>query len=115
MLKKRAKGSQGSWFATVEGELLPCVTERWMSGLHYHEPYIWHGYTVTGHSPAYADRYIDAIKAGKVILTQYKEGPLDQHHVSRKKYVAVFEVTNVVVVNGDGIRFQFVKRLYDLV
>lgn len=66
-----AKGSQGSWFATVKktGEYLPCFKRhRWAKD--YFEPKFY--------DPAHRRNveYIDAIKQGRVLIAIYerKEG-----------------------------------------
>lgn len=38
----RAKGQRGSWFATVEGKVLPCVHKHWVKGLSHHDPFARH-------------------------------------------------------------------------
>jgi hypothetical protein len=40
MRRAKAKGHRGSWFAEVDGELLPCVHQHWRRGFYYDDPYV---------------------------------------------------------------------------
>jgi hypothetical protein len=103
----KAKGKSGSWFATLSttGEELPCVHEKWFNG-NRGRPY----YLDAGAKPEEAiwEKFIDAIRQkGRVILTS--EGENHRRH----KYKDAWRVENVVV-DKNGLRFDFVERLFEV-
>lgn len=108
-MAKKAKGIRGSWFATVDGERLPCVHDHWWKGTSYDDP---------GIKPSSkASELVDAIREKKrVILTKDKAIPSDNDEAmgfDRKGYIAIFSV-DLIEFDDAGLRFKFVKRLEDL-
>lgn len=110
-MKKKALGTRGSWFATVDGEKLPCVHEYW-----------W----VKGdHSRRYDDRLLKPTKhsmefvAGikdkkKVILTSDKPHSEDNPiPFVRTGYISVWTVSDVEF-DDEGLRFRFTEKVCDL-
>jgi hypothetical protein len=100
-VKKKAIGEHGSWFATVDGERLPCVHQHWIKGKMHCDP----NPECDGRWPA----FIAAIESGKkVIVTR------DNIETwTRTGYVATFKVDNVVV-NATGLCFELVERIDEL-
>jgi hypothetical protein len=112
MSRVNAKGSRGSWFATLpDGTALPCVHRYWRKGMEYDDPFAIAG------DPVW-DEFIAAIATGKrVILTDdevlaeaTEETPPS---FRRKGYVAVFAVEDVRL-EGRRLRFRFTGRLQEL-
>lgn len=111
---KKATGQRGSWFAKVEGELLPCVHKHWLKGMEHHDPFRRH----EGQDTAKIDELVAAIRErGKVILTD-DEPTFDTTGevigFKRTRYIGVFQVSDVRYDEQDGLRFRLSKRLFDL-
>jgi len=112
MSKVEAKGSRGSWFATLpDGTSLPCVHRHWRKGMEYDDPFAIAGDAVW-------DEFIDAIaRVKRVILTddEVLAPTTDQRPPSfrRKGYIAVFAVEDVRL-EGRHLRFRFTDRLQEL-
>lgn len=115
MALKKAIGQRGSWFASVDGEQLPCVHKYWLTGLLYHDPYLLTGPTMTA---AKIDEYIQAISQVRRVILTDDTPQLDGYGKAvgfkRNAYIAVFEVEDVVHDEVDGLRFGLSKRLADL-
>src|SRR5687767_11642510 len=110
MNKKVAKGARGSWFAVVDGELLPCVHKFWWTkGGLYNDPFI-------KDSPKTQELY-QAIKTlGRVILTDDTPTYGDDGKLAgfeRTKYIAIWAVENAEF-DSNGLRFKFTKSLAPL-
>lgn len=106
--KKKAVGSRGSWFADVDGELLPCVHKHWWaSGGLYDDPGLRPGMPK-------GDELVVAIRAAKrVVLTSDTAtfgGAGEVVGFERTGYIAVYEV-DAIEYDEAGLRFKFVKRL----
>ena len=101
----KAIGTRGSWYATVNGERLPCVHQANMqSNLTY---------LATRVSDAPHDKLFAAINdAGKVIVRKSVRTS-DGNSWDAKGYVAVWSVTDLKVEN-DVLTFRFIDRLVDL-
>lgn len=108
--KYKAKGQRGSWYATVEGDVLPCAHSLWVKGAKlYCDPYIKRG--IAEH-----DEFIAAIvTAGKVILTKSDlvPGPEIPPTINRDGYIGIFAVGPLTVDDG-GLKFELTERLADL-
>lgn len=92
MRRAKAKGRRGSWFAVVDGEHLPCVHQHWFTGLEYDDPY----YDRT------KDHWLTFVagiySAGRVIMTEDHLTEVGAERLPafrRKRYIAVYEVTDV--------------------
>jgi hypothetical protein len=100
-----AIGQRGSWFAAVDGELLPCVHTKHMRQGAYSDPAFdaqdlkWTG-------------FVDAIRGGRVILTR-GETHAETGTEDRKGYVAVFRVEDIATDDG-SLRFRLADRLIEL-
>lgn len=106
MDKQVAHGFRGDWFAQVGDEYLPCVHAHWWSGKSYSDPHARPG------DPQF-ERLVRSIKElGRVILTT-DITPDEGQSFQRTGYVAVFEVTSPIL-DQDGLRFTFTKRVYNL-
>jgi hypothetical protein len=108
----KAKGQQGSWFADVAGESIPCVHDyhcTWKEGAYYNQP------SKTPSVPRYA-KYAEAIReAGYVIVakdavTKDENGDLSYKRIG---YVGVFTVENVEL-DEKGLRFRIISRVANL-
>ncbi len=106
-MKKKAIGSRGSWFATIDGEAFPCVHEYWWrKGGFYHDP------NARPEEGKWIE-FIGALKTKKrAILT--KDKVLDELLAfERLGYVALFEIDDVIV-DGPNLTFRFGKRIAEL-
>ncbi|WP_196814786.1 hypothetical protein [Mesorhizobium sp. L103C131B0] len=114
MVTAKAKGHRGSWFATVDGEDLPCVHKHWVKGLLHHDRFQRHGY---GNSPQILE-LAQAVQSGKrVILTDDKplfDGSGNLIGFERKGYIAIYEVDDVTYIPEEGLKFRLVKRIRNL-
>lgn len=108
MERKKAKGQRGSWFATVDGEILPCVHKHWwLKGKTYHDPNARPG------EPKW-DEFISSIRTLKrVILTDDEpwDGTAAFH---RKAYIAVFDIEDFRL-DGSDLTFRFSRKVVDLI
>ncbi|MNL37555.1 hypothetical protein D3C87_1597080 [compost metagenome] len=115
MVKKKAIGQRGSWFATVDGKELPCVHKHWLSGLSYHDPF---KPLVNGPSPAKIYEYVQAIQQEKqVILTNDTVHRDPQGMVSgftRQNYVAIYNIDDISFHPNTGLKFTITGRVSDL-
>ena len=109
MGKKKASGTRGSWFATVDGELLPCVNAYFLRpGALYNDPDLQD-----------TPKGVELVKAiqekRRVILT--RDEPIfdefDRITFKRTGYVAVFSVGEIEF-DSAGLRFKFLERLENL-
>jgi hypothetical protein len=103
--EEKPKGRRGSFFAQFNGELLPCVFERWKNGEHYLDP---------GAKPSWRRwaKYFAAIRDGqKVILTTQKV--LENGLFKRTGYKAIYSVSECRM-SEDGLEFSFGPLLTDL-
>jgi hypothetical protein len=95
---KKPKGSRGSFFATFDGESIPCVSEHWKDGLRYSDP---------GAKPSWRRwiKYFGAIRDGqKVILTRQKD--LGNGSFKRTGYSAIYSVSECSM-SENGLEFSF--------
>jgi hypothetical protein len=103
-MKLKARGHQGSWFARIGDEDVPCVWARWRGGDHYHDPG-----AVLGEGKWV--KYVKAIEELKqVALTRQRE---ENGKWRRNGYIAMYKVANVSA-SDEGLRFDFVEKLADL-
>ena len=104
---RKAIGKHGSWFATIDGEQLPCVHQHWFSSsLEYEDPGVEVG------NPVW-DEFIQELKrTGKAILTSDNPAP-GSGSFKRTGYIAVWSIEDVRVEEGK-LRFRFVDRLEGL-
>lgn len=98
---RKAIGTQGSWFAKLGEDNLPCLLNVWLSGLAYHDPHAKIG------EPRW-EEYVAGVREGKVILTQNEAVTY-----ARKGYIGVFSVENVVF-DKDGLKLTITDRLESL-
>lgn len=115
-MKKKATGQRGSWFAQVDGELLPCVHKHWQKGLAHHDPFERHEGQA---KEAKIQELVDAVRhQSRVIMTEDKPTYDAQRRVvafQRTSYVAVYRVEDVTYTPDDGLRFRLAERLIDLI
>jgi hypothetical protein len=102
---KKIVGKRGSWYATFDGESLPCTHEHWVDKklMEYEDP---------GAKPGTKkwDDFIDSLGSkGKAILTDDKFLG-DGMGFKRKSYIGVFEIANVRM-EDDMLKFKFVRRI----
>jgi hypothetical protein len=105
---KKAIGQRGSWFASVDDELLPCVHKYWFKSGLYDDPY--------GRSTD--QKFVELFNAirekEKVILTQDEVAETSgEPGFSRIGYFGIFAVDRVVL-DDSGLRFRFTDRLAHL-
>lgn len=116
MLKKKAMGRQGWWFAEVDGVPLPCLHKHWLKGLNYHDPFLRH----EGKGlEAKIKEAVDAIMIGRRVVLTTDNATLDKAGnvtaFNRSGYVAVYEVDDVTYSKADGLRLRLAKRIDELV
>lgn len=114
MTLKKATGTQGSWYAKIDGVSLPCVHEYWLvNGMGYHDPFKRH-VGARDRVQKYAD---DIAALGQVILTR-DTATLDENGdvsaFKRTGYVGVFSVGDVSYSPAQGLTLRMNKRLYSL-
>ena len=108
---KKATGSRGSWFATVDGELLPCVHEYWWVKRDKTRRYDDRLLT----SSRQSGELVAAIKEKRrVILTKDKPySPENPAPFTRTGYIALWTVEDIEF-DENGLRFRFVDRECEL-
>jgi hypothetical protein len=117
MIKRSAIGQQGSWFAKVGDESLPCVQECWVNrsanggGMRYEEPHYFN-------DEKQWQAYVQALRdKQKVILTRGKLHDSSSTRsgivFERTGYIAVFRIDKIET-EGTFLRFDFSERLQDL-
>jgi hypothetical protein len=107
----KAIGERGSWFASVDGERLPCVHRHWINGTTHLDPCL----DLTNSKFV---ELVDGIReSGKIVLTNDEvTGDPDTDEgmtFVRSGYIAVFSVDNLTTDNG-GLQFELKERLLDL-
>ncbi|TPI49936.1 hypothetical protein FJW05_02395 [Mesorhizobium sp. B2-9-1] len=114
MQTAKAKGHRGSWFATVDGEDLPCVHKYWVKGLLHHDRFQRHGYA----NSLQILELVQAVRNGqRVILTDDKplfDAAGNLIGFERKGYIAVYAVDDVTYSPEEGLKFQLVERIRNL-
>ncbi len=111
MVKVKAIGERGSWFAKVDGERLPCVHQYWVKGLHHCDPGFGSG------ERQWDELFRSIVELKRVILT--KDEPIaapDRKSgflFNRTGYIAVYSVANIEA-DDRGLRFDLTGRLCDL-
>lgn len=116
MKLSKAFGQRGSWFATVDGDRLPCVHQYWVKGLLHHDRFRRHdGRDGEGEK---IRELVDAIQAGKRVVLTSDEPQLDAagevRGFKRTGYIAVYRVEDVTYSASEGLRFRLAERLKDL-
>ena len=104
--KIKATGERGSWFATINGERLPCVHQYWIKGIHHR------ALRVSQHS-ARDMELVRAVRAGKRVIVTTDNVVDDGIGFERTGYVALFRVDNVDHKGGE-LTFDLVERICDL-
>lgn len=102
--RKKARGTQGSYFTKIDGQDVPCAWQQGLRKMHYVDD---------GASPEEGQwpRYIEAIRVGKqVALTGVR---IEDGRMRRHGYVALYRVDNVKVT-GRVLEFDLVERIADL-
>lgn len=103
---RRAVGSRGSWFASIDGEAFPCIHTYWYKAGQYDDPHY-----VAGDSKW--EELVEAIRSkGQVILTK-DEAIDDGMGFNRTGYVGLFEVGEVAI-EGTHLRFPLTRRIESL-
>lgn len=110
-MKKRAIGTRGSRFATVDSERLPCVHEFWWVKGDAARRYDDRLLKTTNQ----AIELVDAIKEKKkVVLTSDKPNSASNPiPFTRTGYISVWTVSDVEF-DQYGLRFKFVEKVCDL-
>ncbi|MET4687441.1 hypothetical protein [Sinorhizobium fredii] len=115
MSAKKARGSRGSWFATVDGNELPCVHKHWLKWPHYHDPF---KPVENGPSLTKIQEYVQAIEQEKLVILTDDTVHRDQEGAvsgfTRENYVAIFAVEDVRFDPETGLKFTITHRLSDL-
>lgn len=100
---------RGSWFASVNGEEIPCVHDFWTrrtpSRMEYADP------RVNELQPQWAE-FISALKTMKKVILTRDTTTDNGRTFKRRGYIAVMSIDDVEVSNG-ALRFRFVDRLHE--
>lgn len=108
---KKATGSRGSWFATVDGELLPCVHEYWWVKGDTSRRYNDYLLKPSQHNNDFVARIKDK---RQVILTSDKPNSADNPvPFVRTGYIAIWTIEDVEF-DENGLRFRFVDKVCGL-
>jgi hypothetical protein len=112
MQTKKAIGTRGSWLATVDGELLPCVHEYWwVKG----DPLRRYNDPLLTPSPRHNEFVAHIKERRKVILTSDKPYSTDNPiPFERTGYIAIWTVEDVEF-DENGLRFRFAERACNLI
>jgi hypothetical protein len=110
LAKVRVTDAQrGSWFASLNGEEMPCVHDFWTrrtpSRMDYADP------GVNELQPQWAE-FISALKAMKKVILTRDTTTDNGRTFKRRGYIAVMSIDDVEVING-ALRFRFVDRLHE--
>lgn len=111
--KKKARGTIGSWYAEVDGELLPVVHRYWAQKMPlYYDPEARPG-------ELQFDEFIEQIKSkGRAILQIDKEPYKNVEGkavLMRHGYIAVFEIEiDSIRLDETGLTFRFKRRVCEL-
>ncbi len=105
MVKLKAIGERGSWYATVNGERLPCVHQANM------KPDGW--YRAKRVSDAPHEQLLETITAAGRVIVRKSVRSSNEDSWQSKGYVAIFSVADSQIVD-DEQRFRFVERLHNL-
>ena len=108
MIKKKAVGNQGNWFAKVGEDSFPCVWDFWAvtknGKLYYNDTGIYNAPKV--------DHYVEALRNKKTaILRKRKLG--DDAIWESAGYIAMYEIDEIEY-DQEGLRFRFVNRIQEL-
>jgi hypothetical protein len=111
MTKLKATGTRGSWFATVDGEKLPCVHKFWwVNPSSYHDKDLMLSHPKAG-------PFVDAISSIKrvILTTGNPKSGKDRRVIGfqRTGYLAIWTVDDVAFVD-DGLKFRFLHKVCDL-
>lgn len=103
---RKAVGSRGSWFATIDGEAFPCVHAYWYKRGRYDDP----------HYVAGARQWEELVTAlrdkRRAILTQ-DEAIGEGIGFNRTAYVGLFEIDDIQI-DGTHLTFRMVRRIESL-
>jgi len=110
VVKVKAVGQRGSWFAEVEGIQLPCVHDHWVNlvkgEMRYRDP------NYRPDSPNWMEFVGGLTMHHRVVLTRDKvinEG----EGFEREGYIAVFDIADIRE-NSHALEFRFTKRVAEL-
>ena len=106
----KARGHRGSWFATVNGESLPCLHKYWLHWPVYDDPGIRAG-------ERQSDQLVAALHSlGRAVLTEDEPKLKDGKVIGFKRtgYVAIFKVSDIEL-GQSALRLRFGDRLANLV
>ena len=98
---RKPKGRAGSWFAEWQGESIPCVHQHWTRGT-------WPEYADKGYDgrPEWGP-FIQALRDGEQAILTTSYPPDADGNWRRKSYIGLWRVSNVQIVNGNELRFDF--------
>lgn len=101
----KATGRRGDWFATINGEEVPCAWSWWLNGMHYFDPGARLGSGKWVKYVAVIERSKKVALAGK---KETKNGKWE-----RDGYIGLFNVANVRT-SATTLEFDLVQRIADL-
>ena len=95
-------GRRGSWFARVNGQLLPCVHEHWRASNRYIDP------GVKLKTRKWEELIASLREKGLAILTS--DRILQSGTFERTGYIALFEIGGVTITDR-GLEFRFEREV----
>lgn len=102
----KAFGRHGSWFASVNDEILPCIHNYWFKAGVYDDP------NCDPKGKKWSD-LIDALRTKKRAVVTLDKPKDDGKGFDREGYIAVFSIDDVEV-DGTHLRLRLVDRLINL-
>jgi hypothetical protein len=111
--KKKAIGTIGSWYAKVDGELLPVVHRYWAQKMpSYYDPEARPGELQFG-------EFVEQMRNNGRVILQSDMEPFKNAEgktvLMRHGYIAVFQVdVDSIRLDENGLAFRFLKRLCEL-
>ncbi len=101
MASLKDKSQRGSWFVDLNGEVLPCVHERWFSTREhtYHDPFARPG------EPEWDVWFAALNEKRRAVMTRG-----DGTDAEPTRYLGVYLIDGIELVESD-LRFRVTKRL----
>jgi hypothetical protein len=111
METKKAKGNQGNWFATIDGESLPCLHQYFWTGKNKYKAQIRN----ESHFIRMKEFALALEDKGRAVLTIDDISKNEDGHIcfARKGYIAVYEIKDVSI-DESYLRLTFTNRLFNL-
>lgn len=96
----KAIGHQGSWFAKVGDQEVPCVWAFWLTAMHYQD---------IGADPSDTkwQKFLEALRSSKLVALTGRR--VQDGKWLREGYIGLFKIENVTLTES-GLEFDLVER-----